>query len=213
MLEGRHRLYPAGRLPEALPAELPADAAEIRLSFMLVSPVSGNNDLRVSTPHNARIEAVPSLGGEPDSYRTVRAALTQGRFATPDAEGEPLWPDAYRLRVPINPDRDLNGVGLLYFANYVAFLDAAERRALEDRAGMAPAALDGRVTLRRRIAYYGNAEPTDQLDIDVEAVRLAGPVAGRLLVHHRVRRASDGRLIAVATAERQLRDATTSAPR
>jgi probable biosynthetic protein (TIGR04098 family) len=148
---------------------------------------------------------VPPLGGEPESSRIVRAARTQGRFPTPDATGDPLWTGAFQTRVPIDPDRDLNGVGLLYFANYVAFLDAAERRALQEAAGMDAAALNGRVTVRRRIAYFGNAEPADQLDVEVEALRLAGPHAGHLLVHHRVRRASDGRLIAVAMAERQLR--------
>jgi hypothetical protein len=72
-------------------------------------------------------------------------------------------------------------------------------------AGLTATDLDGRVTLRRRIAYYGNARSSDRLQIGVEAATLDGAPDGRLLVRHQVRRVSDGRLIALAIAERQLR--------
>jgi probable biosynthetic protein (TIGR04098 family) len=204
VLDGLHRIYPAGTLPAVLPAVLPA-APSLRLSFILVGMGGGPDDLRVSTPSNARIDRIPLLDGEPDSYRLVRAAQSAGGFASPHADASRLWPGAYSRTYPINPDRDLNGVGLLYFANYVAFLDAAERHALEEAAGFSPEQLDGRVTLRRRIAYYGNARSSDQLHIDVEVFALDGPPPSRLLVHHQVHRVSDGRLIALASAERLLR--------
>ena len=54
-------------------------------------------------------------------------------------------------RYPIDVDRDTNGAGLVYFANYVAFMDTAERLALD---GVAPE----RSLRHRRIAYYGNAD-------------------------------------------------------
>jgi len=66
----------------------------------------------------------------------------------------------------------------------------------------APRALDGRVTQRRQIGYYGNCRASDTLRVEVDAFVLA---PNRLLLDHRVYRASDGRLIAVSRAEKRLR--------
>ncbi|MGH7789597.1 MAG: LnmK family bifunctional acyltransferase/decarboxylase [Candidatus Binatia bacterium] len=193
LLDGAHTLRPVG-------ADGPTLA--VRLSFVLVGRGAGADDLQVSTPSNARIDQVPPLGREPQAYRQVKALRSTG-FEPPPPTARRLWPEAYSATYPINPDRDLNGVGLLYFANYVAFLDAAERAALVSLAGLAPAQLDGRVTVRRRIAYYGNARPSDALQVGVEAFGLDAE-GRRLLVQQRVCRVSDGRLIALASAERLL---------
>jgi probable biosynthetic protein (TIGR04098 family) len=203
MLEGRHRLYPIGTLPAELPDSLPP-VLSTRLSFVLVALGKGPDDLRVSTPANADIGLIPSLEREPDSYRLVRAARSAHSLGAPPPGSARLWDGTHSRIYPINPDRDLNGVGLLYFVNYVAFLDAAERAALEE-AGYSPEDLDGRVTVRRRIAYYGNARSSDRLQIDVEAFGIDGPASPHLHIRHQVRRVSDGRLIALASAERQLR--------
>jgi probable biosynthetic protein (TIGR04098 family) len=185
----------------ASPAAISPSAFRVRLSNVLVALGSGPDDLRISTPTNAQLEAVPPLPMQPESYRLVREAQVRGAFFQPPAGVQPLWARSHVATIPINPDRDLNGVGLLYFANYVAFLDAAERAALEGAAGFAAAALDGRVTVRRRIGFYGNARGSDTLLVEVDAFSLDG---GRLLVNHRVRRRSDDRLIAIASAERRL---------
>jgi probable biosynthetic protein (TIGR04098 family) len=204
MLDGSHALYGAGVLPDVLPAVLPPPPVHVRMAFVLVAMGGGNDDLRVAAPANARLDAIAPLGAEPDAYRLSRAARAAGGFAPPGGV-TPLWSGAHCATLPINPDRDLNGVGLLYFANYVAFLDAAERQALS-AAGFSAAQLDGRVTVRRRIAYYGNALSHDALRIETEAQRADGD-AGRLHIAARVHRVSDDRLIAVASAERRLRDA------
>src|SRR5262249_52651601 len=83
------------------------------------------------------------------------------------------------------------------------FADFAERRALEESGAYPAAALDGRRTVRRRIGFYGNAQRHDVLAIEVEAIR---PDVGgtRLLLHHRIRRRADDRLIAVSSAEKLL---------
>lgn len=204
MLEGRHRLYPAGTLPVALPDPLPP-ALAVRLSFVLVAMGKGPDDLRISTPANADFSRVSSLDREPDSYRLVRAAQSSGRLDSPPPGSTRLWEGIHSRTYAINPDRDLNGVGLLYFANYVAFLDTAEREALEAAGVRTAVELDGRATIRRRIAYYGNARSSDRLQIEVEAFGRDGPASPHLHVQHRIRRVSDGRLIAVASAERRLR--------
>lgn len=201
MLDGEHRLFRAGALPENLPSVLPA-APRVRLSNVFVREGAGPDDLRITAPANSRVEDIPASPEEPDSYRLIKTAREAGRFLAPPADAQALWSGARVVPYPINPDRDVNGVGLVYFANYVAFTDLAERRALEESGAYAPADLDGRVTLRRRIGFYGNAQRHDTLAIEVEAWALPGPP--RLLLHHRIRRSADGRLIAVSSAEKAL---------
>jgi probable biosynthetic protein (TIGR04098 family) len=200
ILDGTHRLHRTGRTQDE------GTAPSLRMSFVLVALGCGPDDLSVSTPSNARIDRIPSLPSEPDSYRLVRTAKSAGGFGAAPPGSARLWDGIFSRSYPINPDRDLNGVGLLYFANYVAFLDAAERDAFGELAGMSAERLDGRVTVRRRIAYYGNARSSDRLHIDVEAFALDGLPPTRWRVHHQIRRASDDRLIALASGERLLRE-------
>ncbi|MFM7141751.1 MAG: LnmK family bifunctional acyltransferase/decarboxylase, partial [Alphaproteobacteria bacterium] len=200
MMDGWHRLRrlddPAGELADpALPGPF------LRLSNVLVALGGGADDLRIATPANADIERLPTLPAEPDSYKTVKLARAAGRFVDPPAGAEPLWEGSRRVDYEINPDRVVNGVGLLYFANFVVFTDFAERRLLHADERFSRFKIDRRVTVSRRIGYYGNAQPYDRLEIETEAWRLPG---GNLLFAHRVFRASDGRLIAVSSVEKHL---------
>lgn len=204
MLDGRHFLYRAGTLPAALPETLPA-APCVRLSNVLVREGRGMDDLRITVPANARIDDIPVSPTEPESYGLIKAARTSGRFRESPDGATPLWDGARTIRYPIDPDRDINGVGLVYFANYVAIMDLAERRALVESGGHTPEALDGRRTRWRRIGFYGNALRHDALQVEVEAFAVPSPAAPVLLLHHRIRREGDGRLIAVSTAEKALR--------
>jgi probable biosynthetic protein (TIGR04098 family) len=201
MLDGEHRLYPAGTLPAELPDPLPP-APSVRLSNVLVAPGRGPDDLRITVPANSRIDDIPGLAEEPDSYQLIKQARVDGRFFPIPAGATPLLSGPRTVELSINPDRDLNGVGILYFANYVIFMDAAERTALEDAGVCSPEALDARVTLSRRIGYYGNTTPRDTLAVELEAFRMPG-TERRVLLHHRIRR-GDGRVIAVASAEKLL---------
>ena len=208
MLDGTHHVYSASLLPETLPGDLPPSLT-VRLSNVLVCEGNGPDDLRITTPANADLEAVPVSASEPDSYRSIREARVAGQFIAPAADAEPLWRGEREVVYPINADRDVNGVGLVYFANYIAFADYAERAALEAADCFAPDALNRRITLRRRMGYYGNARFDDSLVMRVEAWRLAGNAgnagnAGDVLVHHRVRRRSDDRLIAVSSVEKRV---------
>jgi probable biosynthetic protein (TIGR04098 family) len=200
MMDGYHRLHrldgPGAELPEPAPP-----GPFLRLSNVLVALGGGADDLRIATPANADIERLPTLAAEPDSYRTVKLARTAGRFVDPPAGAEPLWEGARRVEYEINPDRDVNGVGLLYFANFVVFTDFAERRLLHEDPRFSRFEIDRRVTVARRIGYYGNAQPHDRLEVECEAWRTPG---GNLLFAHRVFRSSDGRLIAVTSVEKHL---------
>lgn len=201
MLDGGHFLYPANTLPADLPTALPS-APRVRLSNVLVRRGGGADDLRITVPVNAQIENVPVSAEEPDSYQRIKEARRLGRFHDGPADATPLWEGTRTVAYPINADRDINGVGLVYFANYVAFMDYAERNVLEASGAFTPDALDGRRTCWRRIGFYGNALCHDVLLVDVEALAAPG---GRLVLHHRIRRQGDGRLIAVASAEKVLR--------
>lgn len=205
MLDGTQHVYPAGTLAADLPEVLPP-ALAVRLSNVLVCEGAGPDDLRITTPVNADLEAVAATPDEPDSYRAIREARVAGRFFDAGPGAEALWPGVHEVVYRINPDRDVNGVGLVYFANYVAFADYAERAALEAAGCFAPDALNRRVTLRRRVGYYGNARFDDALIIEVEGWRPAGATDG-VVAHHRVRRRSDGRLVAVSTVEKRVRPA------
>src|SRR5581483_1931308 len=208
MMDGHVLIYPFGSLPDPLPDALPP-APRVRLSNVLVALGSGADDLKIAWPENADVERVPQLAEEPDSYRIIKRARQEGRFFATPPEARALWDGARRARYEINPDRDVNGVGLLYFANFVAFMDFGERALLAEGGLLSPEELDRRVTVRRRIGYYGNARPSDRLEVELEAFELPGR---RLLLHHRVARASDGRLIAVSSVEKHLAGGTRDRP-
>jgi probable biosynthetic protein (TIGR04098 family) len=163
---------------------------------------AGPEDLRITTPVGAGLDDVPASAAEPDSYRLIKQARERGFFFERPPDAEAVLPKPFGMRRPIDPDRDVNGVGLVYFANYVTFADAAERAALA-ASGFAPTALDGRRTLRRRIGFYGNADRHDFLVLDVDVWRPPG-VERRLWVNCRIRRGADDRLIAVSSAEKSL---------
>ena len=99
---------------------------------------------------------------------------------------------SYEHRYPIDVDRDTNGAGLVYFANYVAFMDTAERLALD---GGAPE----RSLRHRRIAYYGNADVNDTLTIAVTVLR-SGAQPRALGFRYVIRRQEDGEIICLSEA-------------
>lgn len=202
MLDGDHRLFRAGVLPAQLPALLPP-TPYVRMSNVFVCEGNGPDDLKITTPTNARLDDLSSLEKEPDSYAIIRAARRSGRFWDQPDDALPVWSGVRTVVYRIDPDRDVNGVGLIYFANYVSFMDYAERIALQESGTFRPAELDGRSTIRRRIGYYGNAQRHDTLEVDVEAFRSPSR-PDRIMLHHRIRRPSDGRLIAVSSVEKTL---------
>jgi probable biosynthetic protein (TIGR04098 family) len=77
----------------------------------------------------------------------------------------------------INPDRDLNGVGLVYFANYVAFMDLAERKTLQDAGIYAATASTLASRCAAAVGFYGRAQRHDSVAVDVEAWRLPAVAA------------------------------------
>jgi probable biosynthetic protein (TIGR04098 family) len=111
----------------------------------------------------------------------------------------------------IDPDRDVNAAGLVYFANFPAFFEVAERRALESKPVDVPRELvNRRGTVRRQVGFFGNARTNDALEIHVacgivrQVVEADTPSRphGLLWFSTQCHRRSDQALIAITTALR-----------
>jgi probable biosynthetic protein (TIGR04098 family) len=180
-IEGRARIRHA-----AAPIDEPGP--EIRFANIFITPVRGNSELKVAAPAAVDWSGIPPLPNADNPFHLTRAAKDDGVLGLFDDEwrssGEPA---AYHYQ--IDRDRDTNGAGLVYFANYIAFADAAERA--RDRAADPS---QERSLRQRRIAYYGNAGIDDCLII--RTVTLANVTQPRRIGYrHVITRESDAALI------------------
>ena len=101
------------------------------------------------------------------------------------------------------PDRDLNGAGLVYFANYPMFLDICERDVLASAASpLSHDLIDQRTVVHRRSAYLNNASSRDTLRIEIEPWLRATGAGLHLHVNARMFRQSDQRLMMVSTVRK-----------
>lgn len=154
-----------GRIHFDRPGRLGDDSPFIHFANIFITPEKGNSRLRVAPPAQADFASLPLLPNEENPFQITRAAEQSGVLGVLDDS----WQSAgtYEHRYAIDVDRDTNGAGLVYFANYVAFMDTAERLAL--RAHGIDAST--RSLRHRRIAYYGNADVEDTITIHVDVLR------------------------------------------
>jgi probable biosynthetic protein (TIGR04098 family) len=140
----------------------------IRASNVFIYQERGPSKLSLSVPINVDFSGIPELSAPPDSLDLCRNAKTNGTFFEPCAGDVALYDGEREFVYEIDADRDLNGAGLVYFANFISFLDLAERKILSTFENPMPSELlDARSTYRRRIGYFGNAKSTDHLHIFV----------------------------------------------
>jgi probable biosynthetic protein (TIGR04098 family) len=196
-------------------AELPPDVREsfgadpdswrgrlpvLRMANIMITPTGGNEYLKIAAPVNASFDSLPTLPLEENAYPIVRSAEQDGhlRTITERFQANDRRED-FDFLYTINPDRDTNGVGLVYFANYVAFMDMAERRAMRDNAvaGFTAEQIDFRTLRRREIAYYANARIDDTVRVRIRMFRSGDR---EVAFSYRLTRESDGRLIALSEA-------------
>jgi len=154
-----------GQIQFDRPENLGADSPFIHFANIFITPEKGNSRLRVAPPAQADFASLPLLPNEENPFQITRAAEQSGSLGVIDDSWTPIG--AYDHRYTIDVDRDTNGAGLVYFANYVAFMDTAERLALRSLGIDAKT----RSLRRRRIAYYGNADVEDTITIHVEVLR------------------------------------------
>jgi probable biosynthetic protein (TIGR04098 family) len=178
----------------------------IRFANIFITPEAGNSRLRVAPPANADFSGLAPLPNDENPYHLTRSAEATGRLEVLDDTWQPAdRRPGFEHRYAIDPDRDTNGAGLVYFANYVAFMDAAERAALAGncRQPFTAAGVTRRTVEHRRIAYYGNVDVADSVRTEV-ALFLRGDDATRVGVRYTIRRNEDGRLICLSEAVKRL---------
>jgi probable biosynthetic protein (TIGR04098 family) len=218
MLDGTFYLLPedypeTGTLSfDSVDSALSAGIAAVRFSNIFVMQFSGAEWLKKSRPSNPGFERIKEMPQAPNSYALVKQAEKDGYFSLPPAGFVPMTDGAVTRTYKLVPDRDLNGAGLVYFANYPIFLDVCEREVLAS-AGLplTDELIDKRTLVRRKSAYLNNASAQDTLSVEIE-VFIENPFAAenpapemapiRLFINYRMYRISDGRLMMVSTAEK-----------
>ncbi|HET9169913.1 MAG TPA: LnmK family bifunctional acyltransferase/decarboxylase [Actinospica sp.] len=156
----------------------------------------GNPALAAAEPHGFDAAVLPPL---PEG-RALRAMLSRARRSGSLARH--FQPDL-RLTAPeqsvvytIDPSRDLNAAGIVYFAAYYSFIDSA-LLAHWRRLGRPDAAFLSRHVLDHKLCYHANAHPDTTLRITTRL--LADPTrpdedVADVLVHDH----ADGRLLAMS---------------
>jgi probable biosynthetic protein (TIGR04098 family) len=153
-----------------------------------------NRDLMRSSPVGLRHRHLPVLPPQ----HSPRAAYTHARTQLTFRQHEHAAPPT-RLTVdyPTEPSRDLNGVGLLYFASYFSITDWALLR-LWRRLGRTDRSYLRRTVLDHRMCYLGNADADAVLSIELAASPDPDDPAADV-VDTVLRERSTGRTLAVST--------------
>lgn len=151
---------------------------ELRLISAFVSHGEGRSNQRIIRNGVAgHLELDPIR----DEFHAVSSALAKGNGAP--AFGSPAGPAQPAQIFTPCPAVDFNGVGLLYFPSFSAFLDRA------DWAQTAPQT--GGKLLRRDMVYLGNLDPGEQMHIRLHP----HDTAPARRAHRAEIRAGDGRML------------------
>lgn len=148
----------------------PAGTATLVSAFVRREAASNRRICRVEVPGLADLP-------EWDGARLAPLALSQA-------------PEAARLTFTPCPSEDFNGAGFLYFSSYVGL---AERALFAH----APACAGATTTRTRRVAYHGNIDPGDAVEI---LTHLAPRAGGTVACTTRLLRPADGTLLAEMVA-------------
>jgi probable biosynthetic protein (TIGR04098 family) len=118
---------------------------------------AGNESLAQSSPLDFAFGHLPKLPGKYSPRRVYGAARARGSFHDPADGGYEAVCDGLTLEYPIDITRDVNGVGLVYFASYFSIIDRAVLAAWrwlgrDGRTFLARSVLD------HKLCYLGNAD-------------------------------------------------------
>lgn len=177
-------------------AAMAADAVDashhpyLRFANIFITPRASNRELKIVAPVGTDFSALPVLPNDENPYHLTRAARAEGTLGLFDSSWTPAAA-TFDYTYDIDGDRDTNGAGLVYFANYITFADACERAWA--RAGQ----VGERSVRHRRTAYYGNAEPDDRIRIRMQPFACAGQ-PGRMGARFTIEREGDRQLICIS---------------
>ncbi len=174
----------------------------IRFGNIFISPGRANTSLMVAPPANADFSTISPLPNSANPYQITKAAGVNGTLGLLN----PLWPcldiqPEFDVHYRVDPDRDSNGARLVYFANYVAFMNTAERVCLQSnsRRVFSQKEILSRTVQARRVAYYGNAALDSDLRIGVS---LFSPTDDdrQIGLRYAIHRCDDNKLICLSEA-------------
>ena len=196
---GTNRIRSRRASPAGAATSASGSHPSIRFGNIFITPRGGNSLLKVAAPANGDFSAFVPLPNEENPYQITRGASTTHRLGIVPDEWIAADGDGIEAFYAIDPDRDTNGAGLVYFANYFAFLESAERSAAMRSALPAVRDATARHLRVRRTAFYGNIDLDDRLKTTVSFFSSpADPaVAG---VRYAMRRESDDVLICLSEA-------------
>ena len=176
--------------------------ARVRFASIFITPSAGNSALRVVAPVGADFSGLPPLPLAENPHHITKAAEESGKLGLLGPEWQPVVGGALDQRREIDPDRDSNGAGLVYFANYLVFMNAAERAVMRE-AGLTESEILTRAVRARRIAYYGNAGLGGDLVTRVALLR-SPRRPGELGFRYAIHRAEDDARICLSEAIKTL---------
>ena len=170
----------------------------IRFGSLFATLESGKR-LRPTRPANADLDRLSPLESE-TMPRRVRDAQRTGRLGLIPEAWACLDEAPVTVGYTLDPDRDTNATGLVYFASYIAMLECGERAAMSRHTpAEAHSPPSARQLLSRRIAYVTNAEPEDQITVAVW--RFRSPThPQQLALRYRLTRAADDSLLCLSEA-------------
>ncbi|WP_211517417.1 LnmK family bifunctional acyltransferase/decarboxylase [Pseudoduganella buxea] len=153
---------------------------------------AGNRDLQSAAPHGFQHQHLPQAPAQYSPRLAYDGARRQGGF-TPAGV---LPREACTLDYEVDMGRDLNGVGLLYFASYFDIIDSALAR-MWRRMGRTDSSFLARLLARQRVVFLGNTDAGAALSIELQRWVDAGDAAHEMFTV-RVLERDTGRLLAIA---------------
>ena len=175
----------------------------IRFGSIFATPGPTASQLKLSPPVNATFHGIPPLPLEHNPIQLTRVAQDTGRLGViPDGWIALDSAGPTCCAYDVDPDRDTNAAGLVYFANFIAMMEQGERMILHEASS--------RHLLQRCIAYYGNAGLTDRITIELSRWGEGGQpeIVG---LRFRLTRAGDAKLICLSEAILSLAPPSSSA--
>jgi probable biosynthetic protein (TIGR04098 family) len=186
--------------PEVPSEEIIARHPYIRFANIFITPEAGNSKLKVAAPVGAGFSSMPPLPIDENPYPLCKEARETGSLGLLDEWSSlDVAPD-YEWVYAIDRERDTNGAGLVYFANYISYMNSAEREALgaNSKRPFSDEEIGGRTLRRRRVAYYGNVSTTDRIRTRVRLFQ--GPDQRTIGSRLEIRREEDDQLICLSEA-------------
>lgn len=177
---------------------------KIHFGSLFATPDPNSHQLEPCPPVNARFSELPCLPSEENPTRLVRQAQETSRLGLVPEDWFALDPQGpLDTIMAIDPDRDTNAAGLVYFANFISFMERGEREAIPVPTVFGEfyrdVDLKERELLRRRTAYFSNLGFSDRLIISVSRFAPSKD-RGMLGLRYRLTRESDQKLICLSEA-------------